>query len=84
MEGRLPGEEYYRELQNVRETLVKTVARVEALDSEEKPEALAAGGLPLHALVHILDHSIELTDDAMRQAQIMLAVEGVAVEDENG
>ena len=82
MEDRLPGREYYLELRGVREALVKTVARVEALDLEEKPEELAVGGLSLRELVSMLDDAIELTDDAARQSQIMLAVEGVAVEDQ--
>jgi len=81
MEDRLPGREYYRELRNVREALVKTVTRVEALDQEEKPEELA--GLSLYEVVSTLDDAIEHVDRTMSTAQMVLAVAGVVFEDQD-
>lgn len=82
MDEPLPGREYYQELQRVQKTLVWSLARVQGLDLEDKPPELV-GELSLAELEHILDDAVELTNLALRHTQVALAVEGVAVEDED-
>jgi hypothetical protein len=80
MEERRPDRDYYLELKDIRDRLTWTVAKVGGLDQEEKPEELVED-FELGELIHTLDYAIELADNALGRAQMLLAVAGQDVRD---
>ncbi len=73
---RKPGRDYYLRLKDVRDRLVWAAARVEGLNEEKKPEALASQNFDLSEVIGAIDHAADKLDAAIGDAQVRLAIEG--------
>jgi len=79
MSERLELREYIAELKKLRESIMVTTSRAQALDEEEKPMVLAraqVGGVDLERLVSSLEVAEDRAAEAVRQAELLLDVEG--------
>ncbi len=79
MNQRLEPQEYVAELKKLRESIMVTTSRAQALDEEEKPRVLArarVGGVDLDRLVSSLELAEDRAAEAVRKAELFLAVEG--------
>ncbi len=75
--------EYIVELKKLRESIMVTTARAQALDEEEKPMVLAraqVGGVDLAVVVRSLELAEDRAAEAVRKAELLLAVEGHQLE----
>jgi hypothetical protein len=77
MDERLEPREYIAELKRLRESIMVTTSRAQALDAEEKPMVLAqarVGGVDLDLVVRSLELAEERAAEAVRKAELLLAV----------
>ncbi len=79
MDERLTPQEYIAQLKRLRESIMATTSRAHALDEEDKPMVLArarVGGVDLGLLVSFLEQAEDRAGEAVRKAELFLAVEG--------
>ncbi len=78
----LGAQEYVYELRQLTRMLTDAASRAEALDQAEKPDALARAeiGLNMNYLVWLLDQATEEAEETLRAAELVLAIEGIRLE----
>jgi hypothetical protein len=80
MSERLELRAYLDELRELQAAISEASSRAQALDEEEQP-LVVAGGLDLGQLVFLLDRAEDRAVQVARAAEILLAAEGLALED---
>ena len=78
----LGAQEYVYELRQLTRMLTDATSRAEALDQAQKPDAVARAeiGLNMNYLVWLLDRATEEAEETLRAAELVIAIEGIRLE----